>query len=151
MLKQFQLCETNWIKLPKFVIFDPTEVPITPGELSTIVTLKVTEIFDILKDFIESEKKASAAEKLATSMNQLVTPPAKPSYAVILMKHRLDFKKPDSRKTYLEHVCVEASANIIELRPSRDTWKVVTKDKSGAESIMSRIIRNNPEVEPKLQ
>ena len=82
-----------------------------------------------MKDFIESEKKALAAEKLATSMNQLVTSPAKPSYAVILKKPPLDLKKPDSRKAYLEHVCGEASGNIIELRPSRYAWKVVTKDK----------------------
>ena len=75
MLKPIQLCETNWIKLPKFVIFDPTEVPTTPCELSAIVTQKLTEISNTLKDFIESEKKARAAEKLATSMNQLVTPP----------------------------------------------------------------------------
>ena len=151
MLKLIQLCETNWIKLPKFVIFDTTEVPTTPGELSAIVPQKVTEISNNLKDFIESEKKARAAEKLATSMNQLVTPPAKPSYAVLLKKPPLDLKKPDCRKAYLEHVCGEASGNIIELRPSRDAWKEVTKDKSGAESIMSRITGNNPEVEPKLQ
>ena len=84
-------------------------------------------------------------------MNQLVTPPAKPSYAIILKKPPLDLKKPDSHRAYLEHVCGEASGNVIELRPSRDVWKVVTKDKSGAEPIMSRIIRSNPEVEPKLQ
>ena len=151
MLKLIQLCETNRIKLPKFVIFDPTEVPTTPGELGAIVPQKVTEISNNLKDFIESEKKARAAEKLATSMNQLVTPPAKPCYAVLLKKSPLDLKKPDCRKAYLEHVCGEASGNIIELRPSRDAWKEVTKDKSGAESIMSRITGNNPEVEPKLQ
>ena len=59
--------------MPKFVIFDPTEVPTTPGELSAIVAQKVTEISNNLKDFIESEKKTRAAEKLATSMNQLVS------------------------------------------------------------------------------
>ena len=40
---------------------------------------------------------------------------------------------------------------IIDFRPSIDAWKVVTKDKSGAESIRSRITGNNHEVEPKLQ
>ncbi|KAK2725057.1 hypothetical protein QYM36_001495 [Artemia franciscana] len=40
MLKLIQLCETNRIKLPKIVIFDPTEVPTTPDELSAIVTQK---------------------------------------------------------------------------------------------------------------
>ena len=73
MLKLIQLCKTNQIKLPKIVIFDPTEVPTTPGELSANVTQKVTEISNNLKDFIESEKKARATKKLATSMNQLVS------------------------------------------------------------------------------
>ena len=58
MLKLIQLCETNRIKLPKFVIFDPTEVPTVPGELSAIVAQKVTEISNNLKDFIESEKRS---------------------------------------------------------------------------------------------
>jgi len=113
MLKLIQLCETNRIKLAKFVIFDPTEVPTTPGELSAIVTQKVAEISNNLKDVIESEKKSRAAEKLAISMNQLVTPPAKPSYTVILKKPPLDIRKPDSCIAYLEHLCGEAKENII--------------------------------------
>ena len=61
MLKLIQLCETNRIKFPKFVIFDPTEVPTTPDELSAIVTQKVTKISNNLKDFIESEKKTQCS------------------------------------------------------------------------------------------
>ncbi|KAK2703690.1 hypothetical protein QYM36_017888 [Artemia franciscana] len=65
MLKLIQLCETNRIKLVKFVIFDPTEVPTTPGELSAIVTQKVAEISNNLKDVIESEKKSLACTGVA--------------------------------------------------------------------------------------
>ncbi|KAK2710133.1 hypothetical protein QYM36_013717 [Artemia franciscana] len=63
MLKLFQLCEISRIKLPKFVILDRTEVPTTLGEFSAIVTQKVTEISNNLKDFIERnpiEERCSA-------------------------------------------------------------------------------------------
>ena len=56
ILKLLKYCDEKKIALPKYVIYEPDEVPIVPGEVSAVITRKVNEMCSKLESFIERDR-----------------------------------------------------------------------------------------------
>lgn len=152
ILKVLDYCDKNSVELPKFVIYEPDEVPTIPGEASATLTRKVNDLCLEFKNFVSMAKAQSLCCPSASS----VPGPANPvtvnpqtSYAVVLkMPKSLD--NPIARKQFLDTICPN-SAEISELKKVRQDWKLFVKSKSSAEKIVEKMKVSKPEVSAMLK
>ena len=68
ILKVLDYCDKNSVELPKFVIYEPDEVPTIPGEASATLTRKVNDLCLECKNFVTTAKyRASVALRRVVS------------------------------------------------------------------------------------
>jgi len=128
MLKVLELCEQRNVELPVFVIVEPDEVPICPGEIAAVITRKVTEVCNKLDNFMNKDPPAPSIVPTVTE--------TKPSYAVVLKNLPSDLTKSDLRKDFLQKMCGRECSKIVEVQPRKDNWRVVTASKADAETLV---------------
>ena len=78
MLIIFEKCDEKQIPLPRFVLYEPDEVPVIAGESSATLTRKVNELCVKFDNYVLSKRNP------LPSLSQAPTQSSKPSFAVIL-------------------------------------------------------------------
>lgn len=134
IMKVFKLCDEKNISLPRFVLYQPDDVPIIPGEISATLTRKVGELCRKFDSFVESEYQLRNPYHSRENNGK-----HKQTYAVVLKNPPQGLTDPESRKDYLNGLCGQTSNDIVELRPRKSAWSVLVKDKATADSIAQAI------------
>ena len=148
ILKVFRVCEDKNISLPRFVIFEPDEVPIIPGEVTATLTRKVNELCAKFDSYVDSNPSPSVSAMPAAETNTIMS---KLSYAVVLKNPPKDLSNPSARKSYLHRVCGDISSNIVELKPTKSEWRVVLNNKNAAESLAEAVGKSDSTISVKVK
>ena len=152
ILKLLKYCDEKKIALPKYVIYEPDEVPIVPGEVSAVITRKVNEMCSKLESFIERDRPPAQWPLSGSGSSfQGPSPTPQPTYAVVLKNPPQDLRNPEMRKEYLDKVCGDNSSSIVELRALKSGWRVVLADKKSANAVAQALCANDRSVEAKVK
>ena len=85
------------------------------------------------------------------SLAPTIDDPEKPSYSVIVKNPPRDLDKPGLRKEFLEKICGNTCDKIVELKPNKVNWRVVTASKADAEAVLQALASGSPNVEAKIK
>ena len=145
-MKVVDYCDKNSVALPKFVIYEPENVPTIPGQASATLSRKINDLCLEFKNFVSTAKAHSLCCPSASSVPGSAIPVTvnpQPSYAVVLkMPKYLD--NLVARKKFLDRICAN-SAEISELKKIRQDWKLFVKSKSSTEKIVEKMKVSKPD------
>ena len=114
MLKILEKCAERQILLPRFVIYEPDEVYVIPGEMSATLTRKVNELCLKLDNFIQTQRSIMPTPEAS------LKPPPKLTYAVVLKNPPKELFDPKESRAFIENLCGDSKISIAEIRPGRD-------------------------------
>lgn len=146
IVRAFDLCDEKKVSLPRFVIFEPDQVPIVPGETTATLTRKLNEFYMEFKSFAEQQSVKTVPHHSASMIV-----PEKPTYAVVVKNPPKNLDNPSARKDYLDSLAGSSSSSIVTLRPRKDEWRVFMSDKAEATALAEAITNSNQGVDAKVK
>ena len=158
ILKVLDYCDKNNVQLPKFVIYEPDEVPSIPGEVTATLSRKVNDLCLEFRNFVSAQSYAVPSMSATTEVsinsvsinNGHAHVSTKPSYAVVLKDLPETLDNPIARKGFVDSLCPN-SDDISELRKTKQDWKLYVKSKATAEKIMENMRSRTPTVTASLK
>ena len=144
--KLFARCAKEIIEFPKFVIFDPQEVPASRAEVGACVISTVNEMRRQFSGFLERYNQVPIPWHPGKSVSDGNQPNPAPDrlsplpYSVVLKNPHPPTTTPEERKQFLMSMCGEdLSVDDFELKRSRSERRLLVKTKFKANSIASSI------------
>ena len=133
------------LKIPKFVILSPCEVPTIGEAVNATVVSKINEISRKLDSVLANISHPSSS----LSDQSLVLPQShdsmpKPSYVVILKNPPKELKGRTEHQTFIDSLCPSPGSDVSELRRGKNEWKLVVSSKETACLIVEKAKRSDP-------
>jgi hypothetical protein len=132
-------CDEKKIALLKFVIYEPDEEPIIPGEVTATLTRKLNEVCSSVEDLKQHITTLKSQTSFVPQVPSVTSQP-KPTYSVILKQPAKGLVKPDDRKGYIESLADAACcSHIMDLKPLQKEWRIVLDDKDAATTLANAV------------
>ena len=133
------------VKIPKFVILIPCEVPTIGEAVNATVVSNVNELSRKLDCVLANMSHPSGS----LSDQSLVLPQSndsmpKPSYAVILKNPPKELKGPTECQAFIDSLCPSPGSDVSELHRGKNEWKLVISSKEIASLIVEKAKRSDP-------
>ena len=118
LLKVFKLSDEKKAWLPQFVIFQPNDIPMIPGEITASLSRKANELCAKFDNFVATDRQSTPIGEREVPFPSPQT--TRPSYAVILKNPFKEFQGASSRKVFLRSVCGSYVSSIPESKPRKN-------------------------------
>jgi len=141
LLQVFKVSDERKVRLPQFVIFQPNDVPMIPGEIKASLSRKVNDLCAKFDNFVASGRLSTPISRREVPFLSPQT--TRPSYAVILKNPPKEKQDASSRKGFLDTVYGSYASSILELKPRTNDWKVVVNDKHTVKSLVQAMKNNH--------
>lgn len=151
MIRAFDTCDEKRVSLPRYVIFEPDQVPIVPGEITATLTRKLNEFYMEFKSFAENSSATTAVPPHPPETSCASTGRPKALYSVVVKNPPKTLDNPNSRKDFLDSLAGDSSPSIVALKPSKDEWRVIMSDKGAANALAEAITKTHRVADAKVK